>query len=528
MIRVLLVDDQELVRTGLRGILRSQFGFEIAGELPDGRRVAETVDELKPDVVLMDVRMPWVDGVQATSELRRRGGSPPVLALTTFDDDEVLAAMLRAGASGFILKGVTAEDLQRAVRVVAEGGAWLDPAVTGRVLKVYRSATPQSPAGDAGLDTLSGREREVLALIGQGKTNGEIAAGLCLGEGTVKTHINHVFAKLRLRDRAAAVVYAFDHDLVSPKGGCLVHHGGRLQPGSYRRILFGFETSWRDVHHGRVDVRLCETPVTSGCVAPVRGTRPQRRSPATATALQGLGFPTATAEWTGYDSDQPADGEQVHEAIIDLFSSQFGTATPSGAGSQAVLDSHGVVLSAGAQAGGAVPAGGSVIQGVGGASDWLAAHAIVGQRLAVSERVTTATGRNIPLTPGLSIASAAPNLVTDGRTRIDAVAQGVIDPADLSFNYAWAEIRQPRTIAGIDKSGRLMLVTVDGRQPGVSEGLTLTEEADLMESLGAQSAMNLDGGGSTAIAVNGTLVNHTSDATGERPDGDFVVVLPKR
>jgi DNA-binding NarL/FixJ family response regulator len=219
MIRVLLVDDQELVRTGLRGILRTQFGFEIAGELPDGSRVAETADALNPDVVLMDVRMPVVDGIQATRELRRRGARPPVLALTTFDDDEVLAAMLRAGASGFILKGVTAEDLQRAVRVVAEGGAWLDPAVTGRVLKVYRSAVP--PPGDAGLDTLSGREREVLALIGRGKTNAEIAAELVLGEGTVKTHINHLFAKLRLRDRAAAVVYAFDHDLVTPNSGRL-------------------------------------------------------------------------------------------------------------------------------------------------------------------------------------------------------------------------------------------------------------------------------------------------------------------
>jgi DNA-binding NarL/FixJ family response regulator len=221
MIRVLLVDDQELVRTGLRGILRTQFGFEIAGELANGSRVAETVDELHPDVVLMDVRMPSVDGVQATSELRRRAASPPVLALTTFDDDEVLAAMLRAGASGFILKGVTAEDLQRAVRVVAEGGAWLDPAVTGRVLKVYRSATPKASAGDAGLDMLSGREREVLALIGQGKTNAEIAAELFLGEGTVKTHINRLFAKLHLRDRAAAIVYAFDHDLVTPRSGRL-------------------------------------------------------------------------------------------------------------------------------------------------------------------------------------------------------------------------------------------------------------------------------------------------------------------
>jgi DNA-binding NarL/FixJ family response regulator len=218
MIRVLLVDDQELVRTGLRGILRTQFGFEIAGELPDGRQVAQTVAAVNPDVVLMDVRMPFVDGVQATRELRGIAGSPPVLALTTFDDDEVLAAVLRAGASGFILKGATAEDLQRAVRIVAEGGAWLDPAVTGRVLKVYRSAAPVT-ASDPGLGTLSAREREVLALIGQGKTNSEIAAELFVGEGTVKTHVNHLFAKLQLRDRAAAVVFAFDHDLVTPSTG---------------------------------------------------------------------------------------------------------------------------------------------------------------------------------------------------------------------------------------------------------------------------------------------------------------------
>ena len=217
MMRVLLVDDQELVRTGLRGILRPEFGFDIVGECADGSEVAAAVDSLAPDVVLMDVRMPLVDGVQATRELRRRDGSPPVLALTTFDDDEVLAGVLRAGASGFILKGVPAEDLQRAVRVVAGGGAWLDPAVTSRVLAIYRSAPVMpSSAGDPGLDTLTSREREVLILIGHGKTNSEIGAELFVGEGTVKTHINHVFTKLRLRDRAAAVVYAFDHDLVSP------------------------------------------------------------------------------------------------------------------------------------------------------------------------------------------------------------------------------------------------------------------------------------------------------------------------
>jgi DNA-binding NarL/FixJ family response regulator len=217
VIRVLLVDDQELVRTGLRGILRREFGFDVVGECADGGEVMAAVDSLAPDVVLMDVRMPVVDGVQATRELRRRDDSPPVLALTTFDDDEVLAGILRAGASGFSLKGVPAEDLQRAVRVVADGGAWLDPAVTGRVLAIYRSAAIAPVSGrDPGLETLTSREREVLGLIGQGKTNAEIAAGLFVGDGTVKTHINHVFTKPQLRDRAAAVVYAFDHDLVTP------------------------------------------------------------------------------------------------------------------------------------------------------------------------------------------------------------------------------------------------------------------------------------------------------------------------
>ncbi len=216
MIRVLVVDDQELVRAGLRGILRTEFGFDVVGDCADGSEVIAAVESLTPDVVLMDVRMPLVDGVRATRDLRRRDGSPPVLALTTFDDDEVLAGMLRAGASGFVLKGVPAEDLHRAVRAVAEGGAWLDPAVTGRVLAIYRSAAPPQARRDAGLDALTGREREVLTLIGQGKANAEIAAELFVSEGTVKTHINHLFTKLQLRDRAAAIVFAFDHDLAAP------------------------------------------------------------------------------------------------------------------------------------------------------------------------------------------------------------------------------------------------------------------------------------------------------------------------
>jgi DNA-binding NarL/FixJ family response regulator len=218
MTRVLLVDDQELVRAGLRGILRPELGFEIAGECPDGGGVAAAVASLRPDVVLMDVRMPRVDGITATRELRRLPDGPPVLALTTFDDDEVLAGMLRAGAAGFVLKGVPAEDLQRAVRTVADGGAWLDPAVTGRVLAAYRSAAPPAGRDDAALAGLTARERDVLVLIGRGRTNAEIAGELFVGEGTVKTHVNHLFTKLGLRDRAAAVVFAFDHDLVVPGG----------------------------------------------------------------------------------------------------------------------------------------------------------------------------------------------------------------------------------------------------------------------------------------------------------------------
>ena len=215
-VRVLVVDDQELVRTGLRGILRSRFGFDIVGELPSGEGVVDAVAALSPEVVVMDVRMPHVDGVEATRRLRRVADTPPVLVLTTFDDEEILAGALRAGAAGFLLKGVPAEDLQRAVRAVAAGDSWLDPSVTGRVLSTYRDrAAPALPGAE--VDVLTPREREVLALMGEGLSNTEIAGALTLGEGTVKTHVGHIFAKLDLRDRAGAVVFAFDHGLVQPR-----------------------------------------------------------------------------------------------------------------------------------------------------------------------------------------------------------------------------------------------------------------------------------------------------------------------
>lgn len=215
LVRVLVVDDQELIRAGLRGILRERYGFTIVGELDTGIEVTETVARLTPDVVVMDVRMPHVDGITATQALTLADDAPPVLVLTTFDEDEILAGALRAGAAGFLLKGAPAEDLQRAVRTLAEGGAWLDPSITGRVLAAYREGRPPMRPG-AQVDLLTPREKDVLALIGSGFSNSEIAADLFLGEGTVKTHIGHIFTKLDLRDRAAAVVFAFDHGIVRP------------------------------------------------------------------------------------------------------------------------------------------------------------------------------------------------------------------------------------------------------------------------------------------------------------------------
>jgi hypothetical protein len=215
----------------------------------------------------------------------------------------------------------------------------------------------------------------------------------------------------------------------------------------------------------------------------------------------------------------------TEKSELVLFTSEFGGATPRGNGTQAVLSSAGTVLSRGRQAGGKVPAGGWVVQGVGAAGAWLARYAVPGRHLSVSERVTDAAGHAIALRPGVSVGSAAPLLVSDGRVAIDAAAEGVTVPGDPSFGQAWANEPQPRTSAGINSSGELILVTVDGRQPGYSAGVTLAAEAALMRSLGAVSAMNLDGGGSTAMAVQGRRVNRPSDGT-ERADGDFVVVLP--
>jgi DNA-binding NarL/FixJ family response regulator len=217
MIRVLLVDDQELVRAGLRRILQTTDDLEVIGECSDGADVPEAVGEHGPDVVLMDIRMKGVDGVEATRRLREREGGPPVLVLTTFDDDELLSEALRAGAAGFQLKDAPGEEIVRAIRTVADGEAWLDPGVTGRVLNRYRGTSPVSKHAKASMDQLTPRELEVLKLVGRGRTNAEIAEELVISEVTVKSHITHIFTKLGLRDRAATIVFAFDSGLVTPQ-----------------------------------------------------------------------------------------------------------------------------------------------------------------------------------------------------------------------------------------------------------------------------------------------------------------------
>ena len=215
-IRVLLVDDQHLVRAGLTRILALAGGMEVVGEAEDGDEVADAVRSCRPDVVVMDVRMKRVDGAEATRRLRAVPGSPPVLALTTFDDDETVAAALGAGAAGFVLKDAPGEDIIRAVQVVAGGGVWLDPQVAGRVLSVYRASGPRDTEARARLASLTEREHDVLRLMGRGLSNREITDALFIGEGTVKTHVGRILSKLHLRDRAAAIVLAFDQGLVNP------------------------------------------------------------------------------------------------------------------------------------------------------------------------------------------------------------------------------------------------------------------------------------------------------------------------
>ena len=213
MIRVLLVDDQPLVRAGMRLILEPEPDIEIAGECSDGDEVLAAVDRSRPDVVIMDIRMRRMDGATATRLLRERDDAPPVLVLTTFDDDDTVAAALGAGAAGFILKDAPGEELFRAARIVASGGAWLDPQVTGRVLETFRRVSGHGASGASRVEQLTAREQDVLREVAAGSNNAEVAAALFISEATVKTHLGNILAKLDLRDRAAAIVYAHTHGL---------------------------------------------------------------------------------------------------------------------------------------------------------------------------------------------------------------------------------------------------------------------------------------------------------------------------
>ena len=216
MIRVLVVDDQALVRGGFRLILESQPGVEVVGEAADGREALAMARELRPDVVLMDVRMPGMDGLEATRRLLSGGEAPRVLMLTTFDLDEYVYDALRAGASGFLLKDVRPEQLADAVRVVADGETLLAPAITQRLVQQYVKRLRPGTTRPAALDSLTERELAVLRLIARGRSNAEIATDLFLSETTVKTHVSHVFGKLGLRDRAQAVVMAYESGLIEP------------------------------------------------------------------------------------------------------------------------------------------------------------------------------------------------------------------------------------------------------------------------------------------------------------------------
>ncbi|GAB3439205.1 response regulator transcription factor [Actinophytocola sediminis] len=212
---MVIADDQALVRTGFRMILTSG-GIDVVGEAADGAEAVAVTRDLRPDVVLMDIRMPNMDGLEATRRILERVADCRVLMLTTFDLDRYVYAALAAGASGFLLKDVTPEHLVAAVRLVNTGDALLAPSITRRLVRRFAAGAGREPAIHRDLTALTPREREVLALMGRGSSNAELAEELTLSEATVKTHVARIFAKLNLRDRAQAVVLAYETGLVTP------------------------------------------------------------------------------------------------------------------------------------------------------------------------------------------------------------------------------------------------------------------------------------------------------------------------
>jgi DNA-binding NarL/FixJ family response regulator len=222
-VKVLVVDDDALMRAGLRGVLSSDDGIAVVGEAADGREAIAAAAALRPDVVLMDVRMPGVDGISATREVLAAADDVRVLILTTFEQDDYVFGALRAGASGFLLKRARPEELLAAVHAVAAGDSLLSPSVTRTVIDRLARTAPAGAAeaaDAAGLDDLTPREREVLGLLARGLSNAEIAAALVIEESTVKTHVKRVLTKLRLRDRIQAVIYAYESGLarLGPRG----------------------------------------------------------------------------------------------------------------------------------------------------------------------------------------------------------------------------------------------------------------------------------------------------------------------
>ena len=215
MIRVLLADDQGLVRAGFRMILAAEPDLEVVGEAGDGREAVTRAASLAPDVVLMDIRMPGVDGIEATQEITARPDAPRVLVLTTFDRDEYVYRALRAGASAFLLKDAPEQQLLAAIRVVAEGGSLFAPSITRRLIERF-AERPSAPVTVAALEELTARELEVLKLIARGLSNAEIAAELVVSEHTTKTHVASILMKLQLRNRVQAVVLAYESGIVRP------------------------------------------------------------------------------------------------------------------------------------------------------------------------------------------------------------------------------------------------------------------------------------------------------------------------
>ncbi|ASK66701.1 DNA-binding response regulator [Brachybacterium avium] len=216
-IRVLIVDDQSMIRGGFEALLNAQDGIEVVGTASDGAGIAEVVEELRPDVVLMDIRMPQVGGLEATRTLLELPGTPPrIIMLTTFDADEYVFAALRAGASGFLLKDSTPQELVQAVRVVAEGESLLAPRVTRALIADFVARPERSQGAEASLSVLTERELDVLRLVARGLANREIAESLVMAEQTVKTHVSRILGKLMLRDRTQLVVAAYESGLVRP------------------------------------------------------------------------------------------------------------------------------------------------------------------------------------------------------------------------------------------------------------------------------------------------------------------------